>query len=101
MNIQKQLEALMKERGWSPYMLAKISGLDPAAIRRYLSCSSEPSITSLEAMCNAFGITVAQFFLNDNLMEVSDEQRQLLTQWSRLTSVQKQLLLELMKNINN
>ena len=52
-------------------------------------------------MCNAFGITVAQFFLNDNLMEVSDEQRQLLTQWSRLTSVQKQLLLELMKNINN
>lgn len=101
MNIAEHIESLMRERNWSAYMLSKLSGLDPGAVRKYLARETEPSLTSLEAMCNAFGISMAQFFLEGDLVSLTDEQRQLLTQWSRLTSVQKQLLLELMKNINN
>ncbi len=101
MNIQKQIESLMKERGWSPYMLSKYSGLDATAIRRYISQETEPSIASLEAICNAFGIPMAQLFLEGDLVALNDEQRQLLTQWSRLTDVQKNLLLNLMRTINN
>lgn len=101
MNISGRIQTLLEERNWSPYMLSKLSGLDPSAVRKYVTSETLPSIESLEAMCNAFGISMAQFFLDGNLMDVSDEQRQLLIQWSRLTSVQKQLFLDLMKNINN
>lgn len=100
MDVQKKLIRLMEERGWSAYMLSKYSGLDPATVRNYTTRGSAPSIASLEAMCAAFGITLSQFFDEEEDSPAAEERRALLAQWSRLSSVQKKLLLDLMRSIN-
>ena len=56
--------------------------------------------STLEAVCRAFGITLAQFFAEgDEPSQLTEEQRILFSKWSPLTGEQKRLLLDLMKTM--
>ena len=57
-----------------------------------------PSVSTLEALCGAFGITVAQFFAQDEMVEVSPEVRELLKEWKVLTDTQKAAVLQVMRS---
>ena len=52
---------------------------------------------TLEAICKAFGITLSQFFAEDNLVELTAEQRQLFDKWATLTADQKAAIWQIMK----
>ena len=52
----------------------------------------------MEALCGAFGITVAQFFAQDEMVEVSPEVRELLKEWKVLTDTQKAAVLQVMRS---
>mgnify|MGYP002582126841 CR=1 FL=1 len=56
----------MKERGWSDYRLAQNSKLSSSTIANIRSRNTVPSVVTLESICNAFGITLAQFFADKN-----------------------------------
>jgi transcriptional regulator with XRE-family HTH domain len=85
----------MTERNWSEYRLAKESGLSQSTIANIFRRNTVPGVTTLEIICNGFGITLAQFFCEGNMVELSDEQKELFDQWVTLTREQKQLLSEL------
>ena len=56
-----------------------------------------PTISTLEAICNAFDITIARFFIDmEGHPILTPEQTQLLSKWDRLPNQQKQALLALM-----
>ena len=57
-----------------------------------------PSIPTLEALCKAFGITMAQFFAEDDLVELTPEVRELVDKWSALTDDQKAAVWQIMKS---
>jgi hypothetical protein len=62
--------------------------------------NTQPNITTLESLCEGFGITLAQFFSDDSGMVALDaEQRELLEKWSTMTKEQKTALLELLKKM--
>ena len=50
-------------------------------------------------ICDAFGLTLAQFFSEGEQAELTDEQRLLFSKWRTLTADQKELLLKLMDNL--
>ena len=89
MDIHQKLQSLMSEHNWTEYRLAKQSGLAESTIINIFHRNTLPTIPTLEAICKAFGITLAQFFAEGNWVELSPEQQELFTQWVKLTPTQK------------
>jgi len=62
--------------------------------------NNAPTLPTLEAVCKAFGITLAQSFSEgDEPHALTPEQQELFSRWSSLTDKQKQLLLDLMNTM--
>jgi len=99
MDTHKRLRQLMNERNWSEYRLAKETGLSQSTISNLFKRNTVPSIATLEVICNGFGITLSQFFCDANMIELTDEQKELFDKWVMLTQEQKHLLFELIKNM--
>lgn len=98
MNTLNKIKALLQEREWSVYKLSKISGVSQSTLSNMFTRNNDPSIGTLEDICNAFGITLSQFFADEGEMVVlTKEQGEMLEKWSTLTSEQKNALLKLLK----
>lgn len=70
MDATEKIKFLLDEKGWSAYRLSKECGLSVNTILTMLKRNSVPSITTLEAICKAFGITISEFFADGELIEV-------------------------------
>lgn len=99
MDTKTHIKELMDERGWTIYELAKRSGLAQTTIANMWKRNTEPTIPSLRAICNGFGITLAQFFAEGDLVELTSEQRDFFLHWSALTPEQKKMLMNLVQSI--
>ncbi len=87
------------KRGWTEYTLAKNSDLSQSTVSSWYRKGLEPSLASLERICNGFGITLSQFFATDEYTTgLSNDQTLLLEMWEKLSPEQiKALLLLLYK----
>ena len=93
MDVLKRLDDLMKERGWSDYRLAQNSKLSSSTIANIRSRNTVPSVVTLESICNAFGITLAQFFAdNQTMVHLTPEQKDMFDSWASLTPDQKDIV---------
>ena len=57
-----RIEELCRERGWSHYRLAIMTGTSPNNIGNLFRRTTVPSIPTIRRICEAMGITMAQFF---------------------------------------
>lgn len=99
MDTHNRIRWFMDERNWTEYRLAKESGLSQSTISNLFKRNTLPSIATLEAICNGFGITLSQFFCEGMMTEMTCEQKELFDHWVTLTNEQKRLLIELMKHM--
>ena len=99
MNVTERIEQLMKQRDWSVYRLGKESGLSQSTLAHVFRRDSEPTISTLEVICKAFGITLSQFFAEGNFVALTPDQRDILDRWATLTEEQKQLILGMIANM--
>lgn len=96
----KRIDELMKERDWSDYRLSVESGLSISTIANIHRRNTVPSIPTLAAICNAFGITLSQFFYEDTtFVELTTEQKEFFDKWITLTKAQKKILSDLIKEM--
>ena len=86
----------MMECGWTKYRLAKESGFSHSTDTNVFKRNNAPTLPTLEAVCTAFGIILAQFFAEGNPLELTDEQQTLFAKWTSLSDRQRHLLLERM-----
>ena len=89
MNVLYRLIELQNQRGWSDYKIAKEAGLSPNTVSNIYRRNNTPSLNTLEALCKAFGITMSQFFAEDEMVELSPELRNLFEKWTALSDEQK------------
>lgn len=92
-----RIKALLNERGWTPYRLAKEAGLPDATIGNIFRRNTMPTLPTLEAVCNAFGITLSQFFAEGDMVEMSPELKELFDNWVNLTAKQKEAAIIMLK----
>lgn len=97
MDIMQRLRELQQRYGWSDYRIAKEAGLSPNTVSNIYRRGNTPSMVTLEALCEAFGITMAQFFAEDELVELTPELRELFDRWTALTDEQKAALWQIIK----
>ena len=60
MDTLQRLHQLLDERGWTEYRLAKNCGLSNSTIANIYHRNTIPSISTLEAICTSFGISLSQ-----------------------------------------
>ena len=101
MDVKERLQQLMDERQWTIYKVAKEAGIPWSTVRNMFKRNTEPSIGTLEAICKGMGMTLPQFFDVENQMGLTDEQRQLINQWSKLDERKKRLISELVDILND
>lgn len=100
MDVIAKIDSLMQERNWTDYRLAQESCLASSTIANLRRRHTVPSIATLESICNAFGITLSQFFAEgDSSVSLSDEQRQMFKNWMGLTKEQKLLVAALITEL--
>lgn len=99
MDVLGRVKRLMEQRGWSVYRLGKESGLAQSTLSHVFRKDSEPTISTLETICKAFGMTLGEFFADGELMPLTEEQRGLLDKWALLTAEQKELVLNMLDNM--
>ena len=100
MDVKERLQQLMDERGWTIYKVAKEAGIPWSTVRNMFKRNTEPSIGTLESICQGMGMTLPQFFDIENEMGLSDEQMQLIQQWSKLRDKDKKLIVDLIDALN-
>ena len=101
MDTLQRLHQLLDERGWSEYRLAKNCGLSNSTIANIYHRNTVPSITTLEAICAGFGITLSQFFAEGEMVELTPELKELFGSWVDLTLPQKAAILQTMKAMHH
>lgn len=100
MDVQKRLRNLMTQRNWSAYRLAKQADLSETTISNLFKRGQLPTIYTLERICDAFGITLSQFFAEENeAITLNEEQKKILSLLAALSDKNKELLLYLMKHM--
>lgn len=101
MDTHERLRQLLNERGWTEYRLAKNCGLSESTIANIYRRNTVPSLATLEAICKGFGITMAQFFAEGEMVEINPELKELFENWVNLTPGQKKAANQMLKAMNN
>ena len=99
MKVTERIEQLMKQRGWTAYRLSKESGLSQSTLAHVFRRDSEPTISTLETICGAFGITLSQFFAEGDFVALTSEQKEILDVWATLNDEQRELVRSMMANM--
>lgn len=100
MNVLNRIRELMVLNGWSQYELAKKSGVAYTTINSIFKNEGVPSIPTLEDICQAFGLTMSQFFAEgEDFHHLTAEEITLLKKWNQLNLEQKSILLKLIEQL--
>lgn len=101
MNYFRKVDELRVARGWSFYRLSQETGLSQQTFTKWMNGQTIPTIPALQLVCKAFGITLAEFLAEDEIIVATPENKSLLDNWQLLTKTQKQSIIEIMKNYIN
>ncbi|MCM1289357.1 MAG: helix-turn-helix domain-containing protein [Corallococcus sp.] len=101
MTTLEKIEKLRIERGWSKNYMAMEAMLTQSTVNNLYARKADPKISTLQSLCNAFGITLAQFFAeeNDKTADRTRRDKELEEKISKLSDSQKDALLTLLRNI--
>ena len=70
--------------------ISKEFGLSESTLANIFKRGTMPSISTLDTICNSFGITLSQFFCENEMVELSPELKELFEGWTSLTKKQKE-----------
>lgn len=98
-DVLSKIQQERQKRGWTEYNLAKNSDLSQSTISSWYRKNLEPSLASIEKICQGFGITLSQFFsIEEYTNDLSLQQKELLGSWERLSPEQRFALLSLLRS---
>lgn len=101
MDILQRITEMREERHWTEYQLAEKSGLTQSTISSWYRKNMLPTIPSLLKICDAFGVTMSQFFLEESNQTVllNDKQLMLIEAAGRLDTEQYDALLDFLQKL--
>ena len=100
--IIKKIDALREAHGWTEYELAERSGISQSTISTWYRKDIYPSIPSLKTICDTFGITLSQFFLEedqDNLVSFNPVQKRLIKASTKYTPNELDPLVDFLETV--
>ena len=99
MNILKRINTLRMNRGWSIYKLSVESGIAQSTLINMFNRETLPSITTLENLCTAFGISMSEFFEDSSDASIPSKKKEFIETYEALSPQTRQAVLNLMKDL--
>ena len=98
-NVLDKITEYRIARKWTEYQLAEQSGLPQSTISSWYRKNQTPTIPSLEKICNAFNISLSQFFSDEKLavIQVTDRELTLFHEWNKLSEEKQTAIFHLLK----
>lgn len=92
--VLKQIKKLCEQRNWSLYRLAIESSLPYSTLNNLFRRGNVPSINTLCKICDAFNMSLAEFFSENNeaLSSLNPEQQNLISYWNLLPREDRDLV---------
>lgn len=101
MDILERIKALQKEKGWTNYQLAQEAAMTQSTLTNMFARKTLPSVTTLIAICDAFEITLSQFFSeNETTPILSSEEITLIQKYRQLSKKNKNVINILINELN-
>lgn len=93
-DVPKRITELMKERNWSRYKLSQISGITDSTLSSMYKKNNNPSLVTLSRLCDAFDVTLSQFFATDDdtIVTLTRSEKEYLEQLNRLNHYNQGIL---------
>ncbi len=98
--IVEKIEKLREERGWTYYRLAEEACLSQTTLLNMRTRGTLPSVTTLAGICDAFGITLSEFFSEgDGAESLNADERALIAAYRKLSFGNKKAVKSLVENL--
>ena len=99
MDVLTKIDQRRKKRGWSINNLAMEAMLTQSTVQNLYVRKTEPKLSTLRAICGAFGMTLSEFFADETpAMDIDDILQQ---EIKRLSPTQKQALFSFLRSLQN
>ncbi len=99
-DVLEKITFYREQKNWTEYQLAEKSGLTQSTISSWYRKKIIPSIQSLEKVCDAFGITLSQFFATENEgFSLTSRQKEMVRALGHLTDEQQSALIDFFKTL--
>lgn len=98
MDVIARIEELRARRGWTINRLAYEAALPQSSLATMYERKTPPKLELLQSLCDAFGITLAQFFSEEEqAIMVSEEEKQLIELYRALSKKKRQAVLYILE----
>ena len=99
-DVIQHIQDLCKERSWTYYRLAKEADIPYSTLNNMVNRTNIPTIPTLQKLCDAFGITLADFFLDEpDALQLTEGQQEIITLYNNLSLEKKKILKAYMKGL--
>lgn len=98
--VADRIKELCNKHGFSKYRLAQLTGMSQTALGNIFAKTSIPTIPTLEKICEAFDISLAQFFAGEGERpDLTDGQKEVLKLWSGMNPEEQRILLTFIRSL--
>ena len=100
MDVLKRILDLRLERGWSEYRLSVEAEIPQTTISSWFRKQICPTVPSIEKICKAYNITLAQFFNESSEpVTLTEKQREIVERFSKLDEKQQDALIMFLSSL--
>lgn len=97
-SITKRIKEICDKKGISYYKLSQISGIPNTTLTNMLNRGTTPTFCTLEKICRALNITMAQFFGGDS--DMTGKQKEFFDIYIMLSDTNQDLLMTIVKALD-
>lgn len=91
MDVIGKLNKIRLSKNMSVYRLAELSGINQSTLANTFSRGTVPSVKNLECLCEALGLTLAQFFAEEEIsVALTKDEAALLNDYRKLPKTVKE-----------
>ena len=97
MDVNERLNTILKKSGWTKYRLAKECNLHESTLANIFYRNTVPTLATLETICDAMNISLADFFAENELVEVDKETKEFLIEFKSLPKEKQKHIIDSVK----
>ena len=102
MDVIQKLNELRLAKDFSVYRLAELSGINQSTLANTFSRGTVPSLLHLEMLCDTLGITLSQFFAEDNSpLILSAQETELIENYRKLSPTTQRAVAIFLKDVSH
>ncbi len=99
--IMAQIDYYLKKKGWTKYELTNQTALSSGTIYEWYNNHFAPSLKNIQTICEAFGISLSEFFSTTKEEQLGAYEDKLFALCSQMTDAQKESLLIIAQTLLN